>query len=222
LALSVPERDALLQKHLGFVQRLARALARDLPSSVTIEDLVSAGNVGLLAAAERFDPTRGASFTTFAYYRVRGSMYDAVRQSAGQDPRYRARVAAQAAVDDLVEATLGTRPHTQADPQAEAALALAGALEEMATVFTMAEYAEALAPEPLSEDPETVAAAREGLAQARAAMGRMPSREREMLEGVYFQHLTIEEAGQRLGLTKGWASRLHARALKLLGRAVNS
>jgi RNA polymerase sigma factor for flagellar operon FliA len=222
LALSVPERDALLQKHLGFVQRLARALARDLPASVTIEDLVSAGNVGLLAAAERFDPTRGASFTTFAYYRVRGSMYDAVRQSAGQDPRYRARVAAQAAVDDLVEATLGTRPHTQADPQAEAALALAGALEEMATVFTMAEYAEALAPEPLSEDPETVAAAREGLAQARAAMGRMPSREREMLEGVYFQHLTIEEAGQRLGLTKGWASRLHARALKLLGRAVNS
>ncbi|MBI5516924.1 MAG: sigma-70 family RNA polymerase sigma factor [Deltaproteobacteria bacterium] len=216
MALSAPERDALLQKHQGFVQKLARCVAREVPDWITVDELMSAGNEGLLKAAERYDPSRGASFTTWAYYRVRGSMLDFVRRVAAQDVRCRVRVSAQAAVDDLIEATLGSRPRTASDPRADAANALASTLEEMALAFTMAEFAEVLAPKAPAPDPETAAALREGMEQARAVIAKLPERERAMVDGVYFHHLTIEETGARLGLSKGWASRLHARALKLL------
>src|SRR3954454_13471562 len=88
------ERDRLVEQHLSLVQAIAAKLKRTLGRTIDFEDLVAYGTKGLLEAANRFDPSQGASFTTFAYYRVRGAMLDGLRTmgwySRADYARYRA------------------------------------------------------------------------------------------------------------------------------------
>src|SRR3954470_7299495 len=88
------DRDRLVEQHLSLVQAIAAKLKRTLGRTIEFEDLVAYGTKGLLEAADRFDPAQGASFTTFAYYRVRGAMLDGLRTmgwySRADYARYRA------------------------------------------------------------------------------------------------------------------------------------
>jgi RNA polymerase sigma factor for flagellar operon FliA len=52
--------------------------------------------------------------------------------------------------------------------------------------------------------------------RVRAAIERLPEKERKLLQGYYFQAKTLEEAGSEIGQSKSWASRLHARAIEKL------
>ncbi len=210
MATSDNDRDALIEATMPYVRHLAVQLARDLPTSVALDDLVAAGHAGLVTAAGRYDPSRGAQFTTYAHYRIRGSMLDHVRDLAADHPVYRARAAAEAAVDDLVERRLGESP--PATSQAEAAQALAGLLGEMAAAVTLAEIAAETAPE-REPDPEAALAVVERARQIDAAMEAIPERERTILRAVYFDGQSIEQAGRAMGLSKSWSSRLHAKAV---------
>src|SRR5262245_16739859 len=78
---------------------MARAVAikvkREIQPPVELDDLVAYGTQGLLEAAERFDDRLGVAFGAFAYYRVRGAIYDGLRQF-GHLPRHEyAKVKAQ-------------------------------------------------------------------------------------------------------------------------------
>lgn len=213
------EREALILAHLGYARYLAAEIARELPPWVPFEDIAAAAQEGLVRAAERYDPARGTKFRTYAYYRVRGAVFDHIREAMAESPHHRARVAAQAAVDDLVESTLGARPPAASEGAAardEAAQALAGLLEEAATALSLAEIAAATTPAPVAPEADAAAERAETHGQLRGALARLPASERRLLEGVYFRGLTIEQAGKGIGVTKGWASRLHARGIALL------
>ena len=81
---SVPcTRDQRIVEHLPLVKRLARMVAARVPSRVSIDDLVSAGMLGLVLAADRFDGVRGVPFETFARWRINGALLDFLR---GEDP----------------------------------------------------------------------------------------------------------------------------------------
>ncbi len=84
-------RDELCVRYGRKVQMLARRIhermSRD--SGVLIEDLVSCGSLGLLEAFDRFDPGRGIQFSTYAEYRIRGAMYDALRDNDVFSRRHR-------------------------------------------------------------------------------------------------------------------------------------
>src|SRR3954467_4207420 len=88
------ERDGLVEKHLPLVQSIARKLKAQITARTDFDNLVGYGSKGLIEAAERFDPSHGVAFTTFAYYRIRGAMLDGVRTmgwySRGDYARYRA------------------------------------------------------------------------------------------------------------------------------------
>lgn len=71
--------ESAVAPHLPLVRRLAAQLAFATPAHVQIDDLVGYGVLGLLDAVRRFDPARGASFETFAWYRIRGAMLDGLR-----------------------------------------------------------------------------------------------------------------------------------------------
>ena len=73
------EKRGLIEKHLALVQAIARKVKKTLSASIDFEDLVGYGSKGLVEAAERFDPTQGVTFSTFAYYRIRGAMFDGLR-----------------------------------------------------------------------------------------------------------------------------------------------
>lgn len=73
-------RDALVLEHQPLVRRIARHCARMLPYWLEEDDLVSAGQLGLIAAADKFDPARGIPFAGFAYYLIRGRIIDTFRR----------------------------------------------------------------------------------------------------------------------------------------------
>ncbi len=73
-------RNALIEGHIKLVRHIVRRIARRLPPSVDVEDLVAAGCEGLLRAAERFDEDRGVAFSTFAGCSIRGAILDALRE----------------------------------------------------------------------------------------------------------------------------------------------
>ena len=69
-------------EHMGLVRSIAVSMGRNYPRHVDIEDLVQAGMVGLMEAAQRFDPEHGVPFAAFASRRIRGAINDSVRESA--------------------------------------------------------------------------------------------------------------------------------------------
>jgi len=75
------DQDALVMRHAELVKRIAYHLAGRLPPSVDVADLIQAGMLGLLEAADHYAANRGASFETYAGIRIRGAMLDEVRKS---------------------------------------------------------------------------------------------------------------------------------------------
>jgi RNA polymerase sigma factor for flagellar operon FliA len=72
--------EDVVQQYLPLVRTVIGRLAMTLPSHVCMEDLYSAGLVGLLQAVRNFDPKAGASFETFARFRIRGAVFDELRR----------------------------------------------------------------------------------------------------------------------------------------------
>ena len=72
-------RSEYAAKFFPYIEKVARRLARRLPAHVEIDDLVSAGVIGLMEEAERFDPKRVDRFEAFAEFRIRGAMLDDLR-----------------------------------------------------------------------------------------------------------------------------------------------
>ena len=77
----IPSQDPvdILREFFPLIRRIAGSLASRNPSSLDIEDLTSAGVIGLLGALTRYDPGRETKFWTFAEYRIRGMMLDEMR-----------------------------------------------------------------------------------------------------------------------------------------------
>lgn len=73
--------EALIKEHALLVKRIAHHLLGRLPQSVQLDDLIQVGMIGLLEAARNYDPSKGASFETYAGIRIKGHMLDEVRQN---------------------------------------------------------------------------------------------------------------------------------------------
>jgi RNA polymerase sigma factor for flagellar operon FliA len=78
-ALSAEEREHLILEHLPQVKLIARRIHERLPESVSLEDLISTGVVGLISAIDRFDPSQNVKLKTYAEYKIRGAILDSLR-----------------------------------------------------------------------------------------------------------------------------------------------
>ncbi len=73
------ERERLILEHLPQVRLIARRIHERLPESVNLDDLISAGTIGLIAAIDRFDPGHNVKLKTYAEYKIRGAILDSLR-----------------------------------------------------------------------------------------------------------------------------------------------
>ena len=73
------EREQLILDHLPQVRLIARRIHERLPESVCLDDLVSTGIVGLIAAIDRFDSNHNVKLKTYAEYKIRGAILDSLR-----------------------------------------------------------------------------------------------------------------------------------------------
>lgn len=211
-----PAQQRLVEDHIPFVRSLARRLHEQMPA-IDFDDLVGFGVTGLIEAAHRYDQRHGAVFTTFAYYRVRGAMFDGIR-SMGWLPRSEyARLRFEERANTYLE-NLSAREGTPAEGGVEEEVrGLADAISGVATVFVT------LLTAPQEESlVDNQPAAHEQLEQhqlrerVKRALRRLPDKERHLIDAYYFGDLTLEQVGAGMGLSKSWTSRLHARAVALL------
>lgn len=71
--------DQIVQEYSPMIKYVANRIALRLPPHIEVDDLISVGAIGLMDAIEKYDPTRGAKFKTYAEFRVRGSILDELR-----------------------------------------------------------------------------------------------------------------------------------------------
>lgn len=214
-----PEVVARIEECLDLVDILARQMRRQFGPHVQVDDLASQGREALLAAARSFDESRGVPFRRWANLRMRGAMIDGVRSQGNLPRRVYRKLRAMQAADFVHEAAAEEQGATPA-PTPEAAAEklrdqLSSAAMAMAIGFLSMKGDEAIerARDP-DESPEDAVARAEILAKIRAAIAERPDAERTLLMRHYFDDVTFEEAAREIGLSKSWASRLHARAIE--------
>lgn len=221
-------RRLLLDQYLGLVHHAARELARSMPRGLELEDLVSAGSIGLVQALEGFDPSRGLAFSTFAVPRIRGAMLDEIR-SWDWCPR---SVRDHGRMIERARAEIRRREGREPEP-AEVAKAL-GIDEETLSTWV----AESQGPQWVVFDPAPVAGSaraprladtlpdpalrpvteyleeEEAFRLLSAALDALPSKDRLILSLYYFEDLTLRQIGELLRITESRVSQLHSRAVR--------
>lgn len=222
------EPAQLIEQHLELPRKAARMLYPRVRDHIEFDELVALGNAGLAEAAGRYDPTLGASFSTFAWYRVHGAIIDGLRKMTTLPRRTWAKLVALRGAAEYLE-NRGERDAGAAQRGApartpsESLSAIKDAIAAIQTVYltSLEQLRDAggdISAEPVAQE-EAIDRAR--LAERlRAALAAMPERERELLTKHYFEDKNLLEAGAELGRSKTWASRLHAQAIDRLRQAL--
>ena len=205
----------LIKGHQTLVRSLALKLSVHAPKNVELDDLIAYGQQGLAQAANKYDPTKGSSFSTYAYYRVRGAIIDGLREM-GPLVRRKRGLKFEALADDYIEQRASEPPPKDARNAAER---LGSMISDLAVAYLVAQEQLENQPDGEVPDPESASERREELAEVRERISRLPDKERQLVEHMYFGDLTLVETARQLGISKGWASRLHARALGRLRKS---
>ncbi len=211
-AIPKPDPTRLVESHRSYAHAIAAEVLRKLPPSVDRDDVRVAAELGLVEAARAFDPGRHVLFKTFAYYRIRGAIYDDLRKagSLSRQPGLRFEAAANEYMRDYAE---GAPAH--ASPAETLAELQQLAFSVVSSYILSLDSLVREVPDG-QPSPEQACADQETSRRVRAALAQMPARNREVLEAYYFADATLDEIGKKLGLSKSWVCRLHAKSLDML------
>jgi RNA polymerase sigma factor for flagellar operon FliA len=223
-------RAQLVERNLDLARKAAALIYPRVRDHVSFEDLVAFGNAGLAEAADRYDPGRGVAFPTFAWYRVNGAIIDGLRQATQLPRRTWAKHVALRAANEYLEnraerergATVrGAQPATGGD----ALDAVKQAMSAIRTVYVTSLEAirdtgfDAAAEAPAIEDQLDTARM---AVRLRRAIASLSDKERAIVTMHYWEGKNLLEAGAELGLSKSWASRLHAQTVEKLRSIVDA
>lgn len=104
------ERERLILEHLAQVRLIARRIHERLPENISLDDLISTGVVGLIAAVDNFDPAQGVQLKTYAEHKIRGAILDSLRELDWAPKNKRRRAKQFEAVIAMLEQRLGRAP----------------------------------------------------------------------------------------------------------------
>jgi RNA polymerase sigma factor for flagellar operon FliA len=223
-------RSQLLEQHLGLVHHIARQIAERVPDGVELDDLVSAGALGLVLALESFEPARRLAFSTYATPRIRGSILDDLRSRDWVPRSVRSKSRKIAHAVGHLEGTLGRTPEPN-----EIATAIG---IDVTTFFRWQEDAENSVLLPLdgpvgAQEHEATTLAetlgdasgiradhavthKEVLEALRGAIGDLPDKERTVLALYYYEELNLRQIAEVLNLTESRISQIRSQALNRL------
>lgn len=206
------KQSDLVAQHGWLVSHIAHRLKTTLRLRFALEELEQMGMLGLLEAARRFDAASPTSFGTYAYYRIRGAILDEALSQQGLKRSQAAAIRRVRAMGDALEGlSEASEPASDMDYLVHAMACATTASEVMASVTAELEESEELSG--YTATPEEVAAQSMSKALVRRLIGHLPEEERELLEDCYFSSMSLSEHAERVGRSRSWASRAHARAL---------
>lgn len=215
-------QDDLISENIDLVKRIAHHLSARLPSSIELDDLLQAGMIGLLEAAGNFDPTKGASFVTFAGIRIRGAMLDEVRK-IDWTPRSVYRKYRE--VSNMIRTIEGEKGRPAEGHEVAEGLNIS--LDEYHAILgdisgcRLFSLDESLDESGLGRDlpcsktatPEQVLNQDEFRKELAAAIEKLPERESLVLSLYYERELNLKEIGEVLGVSESRVCQIHGQAL---------
>ena len=213
--------DATINEFRPVVQGIAHRIAKRLPAHVEVDDLYSAGYLGLLDAAERFDPSRGVLFKTFASHRINGAILDHLRELDWVPRSTRSKgkslEAAQASVEQAkcseadaeeVAAELGIELPEYYD--------LVTDTESRQSVSLDSTYGDDDSPfaEVVADDVQTAEERLSDLEGVALGLEALNEKERHVIEQTFLLGRKLKEVGSEIGVNESRACQLRTSALK--------
>lgn len=231
-------REELIREHVGLVHFIVGRVSIRLPDTVEREDLESAGLLGLVKAADRFDPARGVKFATYASTVIRGEVMEALRAKDWAPRSVRRRYRQLEAAVAQLQRELRRQPSEEEvrgalrlDEQEYHELLSATSYMAVASLEELMEQEETMQPteadrpiEPSANDDDPARIVdEEALKQLIAeAVDQLPERDRVVI-GLYYQdELTLREIGEVLDVTESRVCQIHTQAITRLRTAVQS
>src|SRR5579875_224339 len=211
------ERDALVRDNLAIVGYLVNEVARKA-THVSRDELASAGALGLVLAAETFDPAQGVPFGAFARRRVLGAIADEMRSADWATRTARRRIRESLTVQESLTNALGRAPSVDEIAESlgvdrKAALeALGGASHSVASLDET--IADTVAAETAS--PEDLVLETERTRYVTAAVRSLPERMRYIVEQIYFHDRSVGELATELGLTHSAVSQQRSEGIRMM------
>jgi RNA polymerase sigma factor for flagellar operon FliA len=198
----------LVESHRGYAHAIASELLKKLPRSVDRADVEGAAELGLVEAARAYDPSRGVSFATFAYYRVRGAIYDDLRLVSRAS---KFEEAANAYMADYSSACIQPKR-------------LEGEYREIKMIASHVGTSYVLSLDSLTRGPEdrSIEAPvdrmirKESHKRVREALAQLPEKNRRVIEAYYFEDRSFGQIARELGTSESSAWRLHAKSLEMI------
>lgn len=199
-------RNAEVAAHLPLVWKVARQVARRLPASIDVAELVGAGTVGLIDALDRYEVARCDRFAGYAEIRIRGAILDQLREMDWMPRSARNKAKRLSATSSALSQKLGRAP--DASEIGEALGVDAAAVEKMRRDVLSAERAKDVdvdagdvAVSAVASPFERIADREQG-ARLAAAIAALPERHQQVLSLYYVEDLKLREIGDLLGVTE--------------------
>ncbi|GAA5142682.1 RNA polymerase sigma factor WhiG [Nocardioides marinquilinus] len=210
-------RNQLVLQYSPLVKYVSGRVRSGLPQSVESADLVSEGVIGLMDAIEKFEPSRGLQFQTYAVPRIRGAIIDSIRASDWVPRSVRSRLRDVDRARDALQNRLGRQP-TDEEICAEAEISLRE-LRELAdrpTSFSHAEDEELASLDDLAPAVDAALEDESTREVLLSALRQLPERDQVVIALYFFEGLTLGEIGQVLSVTESRVSQLRSRATTAL------
>jgi RNA polymerase sigma factor for flagellar operon FliA len=220
-----PERDQLLLEHLSSVRYIAHRIHERLPQHVELDDLISAGVVGLIDAFNKFDHTKQVQFKSYAQFRIRGAILDSLRilDWSPRELRRKGR-AVQEAIQTLTRAHRRTPMEPEIARELQLGLneyqLLVGQLKGLEIGSLNLEHTDDSGEDQLAyvagspeEDPLFRCLKGEMRQRLVDAIEELPEKERMVLTLYYYEELTMKEIGFTLGVVESRVSQIHSAAV---------
>ena len=223
-------RDAVLRQHLGLVYHVAKQLTRARANEVELDDLVSAGTLGLIDAFEHFDTSRGLAFSTFAAPRIRGAILDELRRLDRVPRSVRRKTRQIESTSNALAISLGREPghaelaeglgidietlwRWQTEREATQVVSMDGSQNSGEDRFN----GEWIAGSTGADIDDAITAGQEA-AHLRDALLELPEQERTVLSLYYFEELKLNDIARILSVSESRVSQIRSKATQRLRR----
>ena len=228
MEINLENREAVVVEYSPMVKYVANRIALRLPPHIEVEDLISVGILGLIDAIEKYDPTRGAKFKTYAEFRVRGAILDELRSMDWVPRSIRQKASQIDAVVQKLQAKFGRLPEDE-----EVAKELGISLDQFFDTLNETRSMPVLSLDDLNivketggqqslldclagkvdSDPQVQFRLNELKEIIAKTIDTLPEKERLVISLYYYKELTMSEIGVVLNVTESRVSQIHSKTM---------
>lgn len=211
---STERSHQLIASCQGLVRSIAWNIHQRVRNVIELDDLIGYGQVGLVEAAQKFEEAYDVQFSTYAYHRIRGAIFDGLSEHnwfkpadyyRGRYERLSEQYAELSQIDDCASLEDGVDW-------------LGSTTRSLAVVNFFCQHIDFT--KSLSDDSkmtaEETAEYHELADLLKRLVEQLPEDMRQLIDAVYFRELSLTDASKELGWSKSWASRLHSKSLDKL------